>query len=125
MLSVYAAWTEVAIGMDIAAIRDAMNCTGGVRRKKARDRPGTGMPTPKQVGPAAAPPEGRPRARRTKVGLARDTLSPEKRFGSSFGSSPVEREHKLLKSRSLPFHKPFLMHREIFGLSFPYAEGSS
>jgi integrase len=35
MLSVYAAWAEGAVEADIAAIRDAMNRTDGIRRKRS------------------------------------------------------------------------------------------
>jgi hypothetical protein len=99
MLSVYAAWTEGAVETDIAAIRDAMNRTDGIRRKTARDRPGTGMPTPTPAGQPVAPPDGRSRTRRTEVELAWDDLPPERRFGSRFGSSLRAREAKLLKTR--------------------------
>jgi hypothetical protein len=99
MLSVYAAWTEGAVEADISAIRHAMTRTDGIRRTTARDRPGTGMPSPTPVAQPAAPPYSRSRTRRGEVGLEWDDLPPERRFGSRFGSSLRAREAKLLKTR--------------------------
>ena len=56
--------TEGAVETDIAAIRDAMNRADGIRRNTARDRPGTGIPTPTPAGQPVAPPDGRSRTRR-------------------------------------------------------------
>lgn len=97
MLSVYAAWTEGAVEADIAAIRDAMNRTDPIRRQTARDRPGTGMPTPTPVAHRAAPADGGRSAHRTDTGPAQDAFPPGRRFGSRFGSSFLTREPKPLK----------------------------
>jgi hypothetical protein len=97
MLSVYAAWIEGAVEADIAAIRDAMNCTGAARHETAGDRPGTEIPKSATVGLAAPRPDRRSRARRSE--LPKDDFPVARRFGSRFGSSRPTRNHKPLENK--------------------------
>ncbi len=93
MLTVYAAWTEGAVESDIAAIREAMNCTRRPRGQRADQTTQSPAPVSGVLVAEHFPAHG---SRHIKVTAPRTTLPPAAPLGSRLASSPRPSGGKML-----------------------------